>query len=68
MKIGTCQGKRGEVSRGELRVATDAQAGSIAIPIWALQESGFVRQVLTGAQENSRFNRAKNSQYRGQTQ
>jgi len=33
MKMGTCQGKRGEVGRGELRVATDTEVGPIAIPI-----------------------------------
>jgi predicted deacylase len=33
MKIGTCQARKGEMARGELRVARDPKAGPLSIPI-----------------------------------
>ena len=33
MKVGSCLARKGEISFGELRVATDAKAGPIAIPL-----------------------------------
>ena len=33
MRIGTCRSERGEISRGELRVATDLEGGPLSIPI-----------------------------------
>ena len=49
MNIGTCQVKRGEISRGELRVATNAQASPIVIPIVIAQGREDGRRLFLSA-------------------